>query len=83
MLKTKEDMNNIQQAFPVIGDIERIHDGGMTLLDYFAGQALTGILAKTEYQSYRRDDLAKAAYTMGKEMMELKLKGQELLDKDK
>lgn len=60
------------QAFPVVGEIDEIHDGGMTLLDYFAGQALVGMLARDKYQSYCKSEFARDSYEMAKEMVERK-----------
>lgn len=33
------------QAFPIAGDQDLVRRDGMTLRDYFAGQAMTGLLA--------------------------------------
>lgn len=56
-------------AFPIADksgwDGKAIHVGGMTLRDYFAGQALTGLLAADARYSGRTDDrtsLAMDAY---------------------
>lgn len=49
--------------------LERMRNqGGMTLLDWFAGQALTGILADSESQG-EPEDFSAAAYNIAESML--------------
>ena len=59
-----------QPAFPIIvpiGGPSAKHIPGMTLLDYFAGQALIGIIASGKQYA---PNIAKDAYEIAAEMME-------------
>jgi hypothetical protein len=65
-------------AFPVHGgkgaDIDdprnRILGGGMTLWDWFAGQALAGMLTSPDYSNRPASLLAKWAYELSDAMLE-------------
>ena len=57
-------------AFPVSGDWSQIKDKGMTLRDYFAAQAMQGMLAAcTGWSEAQQERLAKCSYAMADEMM--------------
>jgi hypothetical protein len=62
-------------AFPDSGEMfcafERSHDfAGMTLRDYFAGQALAALSTKIEYGVYYKTNAAKDAYEIADAMIE-------------
>ena len=61
-------MNN-PSAFPVNGDWSQIKDKGMTLRDYFAAQAMQGIVSKERSHVSWVDEYAKNAYKMADAMM--------------
>ena len=48
---------------------------GMTLRDYFAGQALAGILAGPIVSQCRGGEAAEASYNLADDMIEVKTKG--------
>jgi len=56
-----------EPAFPCpVGHVECYHPTGMTLRDYFAAKAMTGLLAVTKSSG---DDIAKAAFIMADAML--------------
>jgi len=55
-------------AFPLLEDEKHYRADGMSLLDYFAGQALAGILADHEFNS-EPDIAAKVAYNYARAMI--------------
>lgn len=58
-----------EPAFPVVSD-EFGHLSGMTLRDYFAGQALTGMMAHPEHEWWIGNGLAvSAAYEVADAMI--------------
>lgn len=59
---------NNPPAFPAIGEITDLFQEGMTLRDYFAGQALAGILAGTDNEAI--DNYAVKAYRIADVMLE-------------
>lgn len=60
--------NNDQPAFPVTTSHE-VHEDGMTLRDWFAGQALAGILAADPSSMMGYDDVARSAWALADAMM--------------
>ena len=68
------EINDGGTAFPYVLETEfgNIQNEGMTLRDYFAGQALAGLLATGDY--FPNDFSAKEAYKCADEM--LKKRGQ-------
>lgn len=60
---------NYQQAFP-ISNSQWQHTKGMTLRDYFAAQAMQGMLAAcTGWSEAQQERLAKCSYAMADEML--------------
>lgn len=49
--------------------------GGMTIRDWFAGQALAGLLASEAWCRDRPDDVARAAYEQADAMLEARKGG--------
>ena len=47
-----------------------VQDSGLTLLDWFAGQALAGLLASTVFTTSLPEALAKLAYAQAHAMLE-------------
>jgi hypothetical protein len=45
------------------------NEAGMTLLDYFAGQALAGLLAADFEDQFSYEGVARAAYSIAYEML--------------
>lgn len=66
------EINDGGQAFPMASDLIG-HSPGMTLRDWFAGQALTGLLANGEAVAWRT--LASQAYSAADAMLEAQAKG--------
>ena len=62
--------NNGGQAFPVV-EIDGVWSTGMTLRDYFAGQALAGICANASKEWYGATpyDIAEASVIIADEML--------------
>ena len=60
-------MTDEQMVFPTSSDGEWKH--GMTLLDWFAGQAMAGILASSRNRAGEEDSTADEAYMQADEMM--------------
>lgn len=60
-------MNAFPTVFPK--DWDSFEDG-MTLRDYFAGQALIGLLAGGKHFMFTSEDAAKRAYYMADAMLE-------------
>ncbi len=52
----------------------------MTLLDYFAGQALVGLTASSEFAGDQYETLAREAYAIAVCMMEIKEEADENLN---
>jgi hypothetical protein len=88
-----DKINDGGSAFPAYGgrilakpdgSLEPLTEPGMSLRDYFAGQALVGLLSKDismeHYQWYyntaNRQELAKDAYDIADAMIELRRKSQ-------
>jgi hypothetical protein len=67
--------DNNTPAFPIKGGVHEYQFSGMTLRDYFAGQALTGILANNgtpwapDIADVSDNDIAKASYDLADEML--------------
>ena len=57
-------------AFPVPNDAAVNGDAGMTLRDYFAGQALSGMLANPEPLDLLHNEIADYAYEVADAMLE-------------
>ena len=81
MVRVVSKINDGGQAFPSTlrqvgqGTFEVLTDSGMTLRDWFAGQALVGLLAEQSHpdcggQSYC--DLTESAYTLADIMLEVR-----------
>ena len=81
-------MKYTKSAFPVFeaksisADYE-LTDPGMTLRDYFAGQALVGVIANGQYEAGKKVNennfaqvLAKTVYNLADAMLEAREKGQ-------
>lgn len=68
-------LKNGGSAFPTFvgfreGDIQEVESkGGITALDYFAGQALMGMMADTTINGASNDKLSKIAYDLGAAML--------------
>jgi len=56
-------------------EIHRQHEG-MTLLDYFAGQALVGLIANPESTEHSPQEMADAAYGLASLMIETRPGGK-------
>lgn len=56
-------------AFPHQKNLALVN-GGMTLKDYFAAQAMQGLLAYYGNPSHRYDELAMSAYTFAEAMLD-------------
>jgi small ligand-binding sensory domain FIST len=61
--------DNSDAAFPCTGNPEWEHDPGMTLRDYFAGQALAGFVADGETNGVSDQSLAKQSYSLADAML--------------
>ena len=57
-------------AFPVPNDAAQNGDAGMTLRDYFAGQAMNALLVIPNAPFRGRSDMAKIAYALADDMLE-------------
>jgi hypothetical protein len=64
-------------AFPVSRETEGWYERGMTLRDWFAGQALMGMLAKQSNADGMHDSYASDAYRYADEMIRARRVGQE------
>lgn len=66
-------------AFPqVIPDGGFAAQDGMTLRDWFAGQALAGLLGgRTQGARFTPDEVARHAYTVARAMLEERVKAQQ------
>jgi hypothetical protein len=62
-------MKNIP-AFPVSGDWSQIKDKGMTLRDYFAAKAMTGLLTAEIVGEYTNEHIANISFLIADAMME-------------
>lgn len=67
------------RAFPKYGELEYIDQPGMTLRDYFAGQALVGMVnavsmltGQDDTVSVSRSELAKQCYLFADAMVEVR-----------
>lgn len=69
---------NKESAFPLTVNPGDQYNLGMSLHDWFAGQALAGILANSENQFKHISDVAKAGYRQADVMMEARAKQQEV-----
>lgn len=47
-----------------------VQDSGLTLLDWFAGQALAGLLASDQFSTVEPEAMAKLAYAQAHAMLE-------------
>jgi len=56
-------------AFPVSGDWSQIKDKGMTLRDYFAAKAMTGLLTAEIVGEYSNEHVANISYLIADAMM--------------
>lgn len=56
-------------AFPVVGSDFYSDSEGMTLRDYFAGQALTGILSNNSNDHKTSKDIVRESYALADEML--------------
>jgi len=56
-------------AFPVSGDWSQIKDKGMTLRDYFAAHAMTGLLTAETVGEYANEHVADISYRIADAMM--------------
>ena len=43
---TKEVINKGKTAFPIVGQLQDIHEVGITMRDYFAARAMEGLLSR-------------------------------------
>lgn len=72
------DNNDGGPAFPVASSSAPYRDRGLTLRDYFAAAALTGILANDKFQpDIGRDDIpatSKIAYRVADQMLRFRYK---------
>jgi hypothetical protein len=72
------DRNNEQRAFPTNTPFTNPEDRGMTLRDWFAGQAMAGFCADPEIQwsqgKKTEVNLAKLAYEVADAMLEARKK---------
>jgi hypothetical protein len=60
-------------AFPVTSDnYANPNSEGMTLRDYFAAQAMQGLLSTVKDEEWQYDDVAVIAYGMADAMMEVR-----------
>ena len=69
MIDFTKDLNEPAggQAFPSVTDL------GMTLRDYFAGQAMQGMLAAcTGWSAAHQERLSEASYSMADEMLKVR-----------
>lgn len=62
-------------AFPFVDNDHCDGDSGMSLLDWFAGQALAGLLANNEYRETSKF-CARDAYEFARAMLAERAKGQ-------
>ena len=70
-------INDGGPAYPMVNELGVIHYTGMSLRDYFAGQALTGLYASGDINltlhekedSPHRSDLAKLCYDVADSML--------------
>lgn len=62
-----------EPAFPIT-DATNVHHIGMTLRDWFAGQALCGLLADTKCDGLCESEYAEQAYLCADAMMEARKK---------
>jgi len=56
-------------AFPVSGDWSQIKDKGMTLRDYFAAKAMTGLLTAEIVGEYTNEHIANISFLIADAMM--------------
>ena len=68
-----------EAAFPTSATDSYAANSGMTLLDWFAGQALNGLIDPENPPANVREchDIASTAYQIAEEMMKARLKQQE------
>lgn len=66
--------NDGGRAFPSDGSGQYAFDPGMSLLDYFAGQALTGIITTFRGATVDAQELARLAYTVSEAMIAVREK---------
>ena len=69
-------MKNDEQAFPIFNE-HGISYFGMTLRDYFAGQALIGLLANGHYASVSRVKIEEALADISYKLADAMLKARE------
>ena len=69
------EINDGGPAFPIPESDYEDGRTGMTLRDYFAGQALAGILAGPIVSQCRGGEAAEASYNLADDMIEVKTKG--------
>ena len=62
-------INDGGRAFPSGGYGQWAPEPGMSLLDYFAGQALTGIITTFRGATVNAQELARLAYTVSEAMI--------------
>lgn len=61
-----------EKAFPLSSDRDMIRFRGMTLLDYFAGKALQGLISNSNMNLKDKGigvEIVKASYSVAEEMM--------------
>ena len=70
-------MSKTEYAFPYYSEDDSIMTPGMTLRDWFAGQALSGLAASWQSERWARGkDFAEAAYEQADAMMEARKANQ-------
>jgi hypothetical protein len=63
-------INDGGPAFPAPAYAANITDKGMTLRDYFAGQALLGVLVSPKYAQASTNDVVERAYWFADAMLD-------------
>jgi hypothetical protein len=68
---TKEVINKGKTAFPIDGQLQDIHEVGITMRDYFAARAMEGLLSRLQRPLWPQDGIvvAEDAYFMADHML--------------
>ena len=71
-MKNEDKKPENPSAFPCTGNPDWTHQEGMDLIDYFAGQALPGIIQHYCGTESERVTIAKHAYEIAEEIMKIR-----------
>jgi hypothetical protein len=62
---TRDVINKGKTAFPIVGQLQDVHEVGITMLDYFAAKAMQALLSREHFLLPRDGiDVAEYAYEM-------------------